>query len=321
MGCVVTVVLLAAVVAVAGIGAVRVVRRNLADERTSVRHYQHTLDALRHASDQHDPPGRPEASPRSPGPGRDALTTRLPDMAALEARRPVASGVGSGVASGPEADTTSGYRTAAPARAIPAVDAVRQLVATGARYGSGPRRLTMPRARRADRRPLLATVTAVVVVGTLTGVAVALHPAPGPSSPGAVDHGGATVGAVAKSSTSTKAPTGKPTSPKKPAPSGPHGLAPVTASTTEATYDVPGAPYSVTLSASGPCWAEAVDVSTGQVVWEGTLEAGQSETVPATTGLFLRLGNTPAVTVTAGGQTVQLPAGYATVFDLTFVTA
>jgi hypothetical protein len=172
----------------------------------------------------------------------------------------------------------------------------------------------MPRPQRRDRRPLVATVAAVVVVGTLTGVAVALRPAPRRlnASPAVHRHTGAR--SVAETPSSTTVPSSG-------RPSLVSGLVPVTASTTAATYDVPGAPYSVTLSATGPCWVEAVDVDSGQVLWEGTLEDGQNQTVPATSGLFLRLGNTPDVTVSAGGQTVQLPAGYATVFDLTFVTA
>lgn len=224
----------------------------------------------------------------------------------------------------PDASAAPGsVPSARPAHTTTAADAVRHLAAARTLYGSEPKLAALPGPRRHDRRPLVVTVAAVVVVGTVTAVALAMGPAPRPSASTSTVHHPSTSTvhhpAASRPGTTKKTSTTKPPKSKKRDLAA--GLVPVTASTTEATYDVPGAPYSVTLSASGPCWVEAVDVATGQVQWEGTMEAGQTQTVPATAGLFLRLGNTPDVTVTEGGQTVQLPAGYATVFNLTFVTA
>ncbi|HMK99931.1 MAG TPA: hypothetical protein VK428_07070, partial [Acidimicrobiales bacterium] len=47
-----TAALLAAVVIVLGAAAAGALRHRLADERSSVRDYQHTLDTLRHLSDR-----------------------------------------------------------------------------------------------------------------------------------------------------------------------------------------------------------------------------------------------------------------------------
>jgi type II secretory pathway pseudopilin PulG len=269
----------------------------------------------------------PSSPSRSPSPGQrnkssvlaarsgQAQVTMRVDAPSRPARRkpeaPVPDSAGEG---------RVGLLTTRPARTSnvsTAADAVRLLAVTRAMYGPRQTRPALPSARRGERRPLLATVAAVVVVGTLTGVAVALRPPtrPAASTPAVQRQAGPAVHkrSPAPAEHPATAPSSAPTHSAR-------GLVPVTASTTAATYDVPGSPFSVTLSATGPCWVEAADTATGQVLWEGTLQAGQAQTVPATGGLFLRLGNAHEVAVTEGGQTVQLPAGSAIVFDLTFVT-
>jgi len=77
----------------------------------------------------------------------------------------------------------------------------------------------------------------------------------------------------------------------------------------------------VELTASGPCWVLASDPQTGAVVWQGTLEAGQTQQISAAGELFLRLGAAYAVTVYLNGEAVQLPAGHSSPFDVTFQSA
>ncbi len=342
---VVTVVLLVAVAVVAVIGVVGAVRRGLADERSSVREYQQTLDTLRHLSDRRTAPPRGEPAPAAPVPSEATAGHAPPSGAAGEAVAPwkpsSVRAAGAGSAEGatgldaPHRETQGvppgltdrpGNGNGGPPPAPPplssyattAADAVRQLAATRATIGRRSKRpVRPPGTRPRDRRPLIGTAAAIVVVGSLTGAVVALHPLvrSGSSTPGV--HHRAAPAAHRRRSAGTKRPTNSPSSVRSPLAS---GLVPVTASTTAATYDVAASAFSVSLTATGPCWVEAVDTTTGQLLWEGTLEAGQIQTVPATAGLFLRLGNAPDVAVSEGGLAVQLPSGYDIVFNLTFVT-
>lgn len=205
-----------------------------------------------------------------------------------------------------------------------AADAVRQLIATRHRYGTGPSRVSTPSSTRPDRRPVLATVAAAVVIGAVTAVAVVEAPSHSSSSHHSATTATSTVArhtvlGPARAS-SKSAPSKTATAPSHTG--APSGLDPVTASSASATYQVPSAPYTVVVSdSSGPCWMEATDSANGQVLWQGTLQPGTSQSIPAGGGLVLRLGNSPAVTLTEGGQAVRLPAGAADVIDLTFVVA
>jgi hypothetical protein len=59
---------------------------------------------------------------------------------------------------------------------------------------------------------------------------------------------------------------------------------------------------------------------TGKVLWTGTMEAGESQQIPATGSLLVRLGAND-VTVSLNGEPVTLPAGHQSPFDLTFQSA
>jgi hypothetical protein len=173
------------------------------------------------------------------------------------------------------------------------------------------------RHRTGPSRSTLLTVAAVVVVGVVTGVAVALGPSHrgAPRSPAA--HAAApptsVVHHVASRAPKPKTSTGGSSSSSA-------ALTPVTTSGSAATYQVGTATFTLTLAADGACWVEAKDPSTGQVLWSGTLQAGQTQQVPGSGQLVVRLGDARNVTVTVGGRQVALPPGFDSVVDLTFQT-
>jgi hypothetical protein len=347
----VTAALLVAVVVVVALVLAGALRRRLVDERTSVRDYHQTLETLRHLSDQR------RAAQQEPSP--QGASSQEPSSQEPSSHRPAESpsaaqaallvtGAGSGRSRVPArpADPRRGVRrrrsaayvtrSAAPAVSVrvdappsagatSAADAVRQLAAARSRFGPASTRPSTLSPGRGGRRRWLATAAAAVVIGAVTAVAVAEAPSRSPSSPARSSAAASTSGtprragpAGARSGASSPASRPK----TAPARAAPPTLDPVTASSTEATYQVRSAPYTVVVKAvSGPCWMEATSSATGQVLWEGTLQPGTSQSIPAGDGLVLRLGNSPAVTVTEGGQAVRLPAGAADVIDLTFEVA
>ncbi len=351
-----TALLLALVVLAVGAGVVGLARRLTGDERSSVRDYQHTLDTLRHMSDRRAETGVLPTTGRNgtpassrggePAPAavdeertedRVASSGRRTELLASTARRSRPGGraaalayrsgtppVSSRAEAPPDDSAVNGTAEvsvdAPAAKSAPtrsAADAVRDLAAARAYLDPLPER-AMPGARRVGpARATWATAAAVVVIGTITAVAVAFGPShhPGASSAAARHVTATTAPAVHHSSTSAPKPKtstgkgGKSTS-----------LAPVTATPTAATYQVGSPSFTVLLTATGPCWVEATDPSTGQVLWEGTLQANDSQQVPSTGQVVVRLGQAHNVTVTVGGQQVQLPPGFNTVIDLTFQT-
>jgi hypothetical protein len=93
---------------------------------------------------------------------------------------------------------------------------------------------------------------------------------------------------------------------------------PTSATSSTAAYAAPATGYTVALQATGPCWVEASDTLTGHVVWTGTLAPGQTQSIPATGSLIVRLGAADDVTVTLDGQQVLLPPGFQSPFNMTF---
>jgi Domain of unknown function (DUF4115) len=101
----------------------------------------------------------------------------------------------------------------------------------------------------------------------------------------------------------------------------PQGLEPVaaTATTQGASYTVPDAPYTVTLTSTGACWVYASLESTGAVLWTGVLEAGQVQTMSASGQLVVKLGHANSLTATMNGLEVDYPAQFSAVFTMQFV--
>jgi cytoskeletal protein RodZ len=93
----------------------------------------------------------------------------------------------------------------------------------------------------------------------------------------------------------------------------------VAASTTPggATYPVSANSYSVTVTASGPCWVLARTLPSGSTLWTGTLEAGAVKSVQATGAIAVELGASSG-SLTVDNVPVALPTPLHTPFEATF---
>ena len=84
-----------------------------------------------------------------------------------------------------------------------------------------------------------------------------------------------------------------------------------------ATYPVSSNSYSVTVTATGPCWVLARSVTTGATLWTGTLQNGTVQTIPAVGTTAVELGSL-AGALKVGTVPVVLPHPMATPFVATF---
>jgi hypothetical protein len=160
------------------------------------------------------------------------------------------------------------------------------------------------RARSGRLGRVVPVAAVVVVLGLVVGVAVALAPShhvtpqahgttPRTKSSGQVSHHQTTSTVPAQvQATSSTANT--------------------------AAYIAPSTSYTVNLAATGLCWVDATEASTGAVLWTGTLQTGQSRAIAATGSLVLRLGAANDVNVTLNGEPVVLPTGFRSPFDMRF---
>jgi len=97
----------------------------------------------------------------------------------------------------------------------------------------------------------------------------------------------------------------------------PKQIVALTSTPTSATYPVGESAYKVTLTTSGPCWVQAITVATGSTLWEGTLQAGQVQVIPASGPVTVELG-APAATLKIDNIPVVLPVPLHTPFVARF---
>jgi hypothetical protein len=145
---------------------------------------------------------------------------------------------------------------------------------------------------------------AVVVLGAVVGLAVAFAP----SHPAKTAQHGTTK--RPKTSTHSTHPQTTVTTPPE--------VQPTSATSGTAAYGAPSTGYTIALRATGLCWVQATEVSTGIVVWTGTLDSGQTRSIPGTGNLLVRLGAANDVTVSLNGEQVLLPTGFKSPFNLSF---
>jgi RodZ C-terminal domain len=147
---------------------------------------------------------------------------------------------------------------------------------------------------------VLATAAICVAVAAIGLTIVGL---PGQGSPGAQD---AAKSGPPSSATHEQRPTTVPAKSTTTTAAPPKPAVLVSSQNGTATYELSSASASIVVSASGPCWLEVrANSPLGQIVYEGTLEAGVhfSVTGPA----WIRLGNPPAVAVKVNGTPMTVP--------------
>jgi cytoskeletal protein RodZ len=97
--------------------------------------------------------------------------------------------------------------------------------------------------------------------------------------------------------------------------------APNVSTNSSATYQVASGNFTLALSAShGQCWIRATDAS-GNVLFNGTLSEGQSQSVSASGPVTIVAGAPSVFTATVNGSPVSLPAGALAPLTLKFVSA
>jgi hypothetical protein len=97
----------------------------------------------------------------------------------------------------------------------------------------------------------------------------------------------------------------------------PKQIVALTSTSTSATFPVGESAYKVTVATSGPCWVQAITVETGSTLWEGTLQAGQVQVIPASGPVTVELG-APAATLKIDNIPVVLPVPLHTPFVARF---
>jgi len=298
-----TAVVVVAVLAVAGAVVARVTWRRPADERHSIRSHQHTLDTLRSmAARRSDLPQnghRPAAAPPRPVPPPAApARTRSGPVHARGAVAPPAPVP----EAHPELVLEDKAGPSAPARDDAAARARALVMSGGLRRPAGRGGFGRPRRRAGSR--LLPVVAAVAILALLGALGVALAPS---------HHGSGAPKAPPKTHHRDRT-----TTPPRTTVTTAAGVRATTSSALAATYSAPAAAYTLGLRATGPCWIQATELSTGQVLWTGTLQAGDSQSVPANGSVLLRVGASHDVAVSLNGQPVLLPPGFGSPFDMTF---
>ncbi len=119
--------------------------------------------------------------------------------------------------------------------------------------------------------------------------------------------------------TTTAAPTTTTTNTTAPPPP-PVAHATLTRQTsTGAVFTVDRQTYTVTVSASAPCWLRAQDPNNqnGTPLFEGTLRSGDTQPIQVNGSAVLRLGAANNVTLTLDGQPLQLPGQSGNTLTLT----
>ncbi len=99
---------------------------------------------------------------------------------------------------------------------------------------------------------------------------------------------------------------------------GGQGLVPTSVSPSVVAYAVTGRAYTITFSASGPCWLGVQQGVNGKYLWMTTLLAGQTSSYKANGPVAVRLGAPPYVKVQVNGVNVELPPTNVQPYDITF---
>jgi len=300
-------------VVVVALGAVvaKLTWRPSADENHSVRSYQSALGTIEHLSERGDRPSvRVISSSGDPTSGTPSVHIQ---GAPGERAVPPVPVRNSGEFPDPDAPIvfddahpTDRYRRPAEASAD----------------GFRSERARRQALQSMNHRPRRWAVTVVVVVVLLGFGALAFVGSRRSAHPG---HASAT---TAHSTTATTAhgatvphhgtTTTRSTAPPRTTPTTrPTQIVATTSTAGAATYPVDQATYKVTLSATGECWVDATNTTTGTTVFTGTITAGSSQVLSTSGTMTVELGATTA-TMTLDGLPVVLPSPLQSPFTATF---
>ncbi len=235
-------------------------------------------------------------------PGSGEPTRVLP-----AARGAGAGGAGAPLPPAPPPPPPGSTLSAPPAGAGGEASAQAGDAAQQAGMEAGPVPAHSRRSRSLPTKPLAAAAaTAALLAAVAAGVLLTEH---GPSRVATRPSGGRTAPATHHSTTSAPATTVPQTTTTTAAPK-PATL--VSSGGGSATYQLTSPSASIVVHASGPCWIEVRAGSPGgQVIYEGTLAAGQQSSV--TGPAWIRLGDPPNVSVSVDGTHMHVPGATAAV--------
>jgi len=148
-------------------------------------------------------------------------------------------------------------------------------------------------------------VAAAAVVVIVVGVGAALAVGPSHHTPPVTHHASRPITAAGQGLPSTTVASSH--------------LTPSEPTAFSAKYSAPSSTYTVAVDASAPCWVLATDPSSGHVEWAGTVVPGTPHSLAVTGSVVVQLGAPSDASVTMDGQPVQLPTGFRSPFNLTFV--
>lgn len=84
-------------------------------------------------------------------------------------------------------------------------------------------------------------------------------------------------------------------------------LSPASSDTEGAVYSVGRDAFTVTVQPTGRSWLQVRSGEEGEVLYEGTLEPGETKALPATAGLWMRIGDQSVVAVRIDDTPLVLP--------------
>ncbi len=113
--------------------------------------------------------------------------------------------------------------------------------------------------------------------------------------------------------TTTRPPRATTTTTTKP----PTQLIATSTSAGAATYSVGTSTYNIVITASGLCWVDAVDASSGTSIFAGTVQPGASQVIHATGATSVTMGAS-FTSMTANNIPVVLPTPFQVPFTATF---
>ncbi len=113
-------------------------------------------------------------------------------------------------------------------------------------------------------------------------------------------------------------PPSKPSAPSNGAAQQIAAIEPVSSDARGARFAVNQSPFTLTMVAKGSCWVQVRQGDGGPVVFEATLQAGQTKTVDGTGNLWLRLGNPSNVALTIGGRQVSMSVAPGIPYNVVF---
>ncbi len=298
----------AVVVVALGAVVVKLTWRPSADESHSVRNYQSALGTLEHLSERADRPAvRMVGGPEEPSPATPSVHIQGTPAERAVPPVPVRDGGGFPDPDAPivfdDTHPTEGSRRSAEA----AADGFRS---------DRARRQALQSMNHRPRRWAVTTVV-VVVLAAIAGLAYA-----GSLRTARTGHTSApatTTATAAHGATTPHRPTAtRPPSPSRTTPTTrPTQIVALTSTAGAATYPVGIGAYQVTLSATGACWVDATNRTTGTTVFTGTMTAGSSQVLSTTGPMTVELGAATA-TMKLNGVPVVLPSPLQSPFTATF---